>query len=220
MTAVEMQDLFQSKLSKFDDLKGIQYTSKEVSKFLTEAQNHLVNVHTLRFQYDELSKKFLHFLTKPSEPDYTAYQTPHYPNSTLWKLPSDVKAVVQEFTTDGIVKPVNLSYYNRNINNPFKKPNVELDWRLDFNPVTIYDNVHHILISDATKAGTLNTGYYHIIYIKIPNDIDIDNSVNSELHIQLHKEIVNLAVDLAINESKKRIDLMQESLPLQTSKNE
>lgn len=218
MTVTEMQDNFQSKLSKFDDIKGIQYTTNEISRFLTEAQNHLVDVYSERFEFDERVKKYLYHLIKIEFLDKINF-TSLFDNSTVYELPEDVKRVVQESASGGTtVKPVKLNYYNRNINNPFKKPDWKLDWRLD---IDLRNNgrIQHILIHKPGK-DTSDRGYYRIVYIKNPRKIDIASGLNCELHVQTHEDIVNLAVERAVAEARARIELMKENLPPEASKNE
>lgn len=212
MTVLEMQDSFQGKLSKFDDIKGIQYTTTEISRFLTEAQNHLVNVFSERFEFDERVKKYLSKIIITNIPAKSS--TTFYPNSVLYELPANVKMVVQEFTTDGVrIKPIRLNYYNLNRNNPHKQPNKDLIWRLDVNLGN--STVQHVLIHDGER--TIPNNYYKIVYIKNPSDIDIVTNKNCELHVQVHEDIVNLAIERAVAEARARIELMRESLPPQTS---
>ena len=217
MTVLEMQDNFQSKLSKFDDIKGIQYGTSEISRFLTEAQNHLVDVYSERFEFDERVKKYLSKIVKTGAPNKITNFLQSFDNSTVWELPSDVKRVVHEnvLTNKGNlhVKPVRLNYVNKNIGNPFKKPNFKFVWRLD---ITNDDGkLTHILIQDTE----VNIQAYYITYIKNPKNIDIASGLNCELHVQTHEDIVNLAVERAVAEARARIELMKESLPLQTSEN-
>ena len=63
-------------------------------------------------------------------------------------------------------------------------------WRLDAGDDASGYKLHEI-VGDGTSFSS-----YHITYLRKPNDIDIFNSVNCELHETLHPAIVDKAVEL------------------------
>lgn len=90
------------------------------------------------------------------------------------------------------IKPINMDYYNLNINNPYKNPNSELVWRMEHN-----SNIRE-LITDGSSTLTK----YYLRYLKSPDDIvvnskDTSSNVDSELNVNLHDNIVDVAVKIA-----------------------
>lgn len=104
------------------------------------------------------------------------------------------------------VKPISHDEYIVNVNNPFKKPycdtglNEGLVWRLEYSRETLYTNPkRHELITD----GTFGIMGYHLRYLRKPNDIVCDfvttaNQVHCELAESTHREIVDIAITIAL----------------------
>lgn len=108
------------------------------------------------------------------------------------------------------IKPMTQDEYNIQIDNPFKKPNEKVAWRLDFSKI------------NNKKVVEIVTPYkieYNLRYIKYPKPIilgDLDVLFPSEnlsidgqtlpstceLSEEIHKEILDRAVELALRDYK------------------
>lgn len=142
-------------------------------------------------------------------------------NSKFFTIPDDVFLIKYEkgLYKKGIcdleldIIPVTLDEFNEKVKNPFKKPYKNLAWRFDFN--SSISNVVEI-ISDQD----INT--YHLRYLKFPKPIILTNldtdpelsgmnlSINgyteeqtSELNQEIHSEILDRAVELAVRDYKE-----------------
>lgn len=141
-------------------------------------------------------------------------------NSKFFNIPNDVFIITNEkgiikdtgcFEGKSLnIKPMTQDEYNIQIDNPFKKPNEKVAWRLDFSKI------------NNNKVVEIVTPYkieYNLRYIKYPKPIilgDLDILFPSEnlsidgqtlpstceLDIEIHKEIVDRAVELALRDYK------------------
>jgi len=94
-------------------------------------------------------------------------------------------------TNTARVLPIRHDEYEMNIKNPFGKPYEELVWRMDYGITGAkkYELIHG---EDQSLAS------YTLRYLKRPLRIDIITGVDCELHISLHEEIVDMAVQFAV----------------------
>ena len=141
-------------------------------------------------------------------------------NSKFFNIPNDVFIITNEkgiikdtgcFEGKSLnIKPMTQDEYNIQIDNPFKRPNEKVAWRLDFSKI------------NNNKVVEIVTPYkieYNLRYIKYPKPIilgDLDILFPSEnlsidgqtlpstceLDIEIHKEIVDRAVELALRDYK------------------
>lgn len=141
-------------------------------------------------------------------------------NSKFFNIPNDVFIITNEkgiikdtgcFEGKSLnIKPMTQDEYNIQIDNPFKKPNEKVAWRLDFSKI------------NNNKVVEIVTPYkieYNLRYIKYPKPIilgDLDilfpsenlsidgqtSPSTCELDIEIHKEIVDRAVELALRDYK------------------
>ena len=141
-------------------------------------------------------------------------------NSKFFNIPNDVFLITNEkgiikdtgcFEGKSLnIKPMTQDEYNIQIDNPFKKPNEKVAWRLDFSKI------------NNNKVVEIVTPYkieYNLRYIKYPKPIilgDLDilfpsenlsidgqtSPSTCELDIEIHKEIVDRAVELALRDYK------------------
>lgn len=147
-------------------------------------------------------------------------------SSYFFRIPSDTMFIIHEqckiidLSCKGRVyktinvKPKTHDEYNIQINNPFKKPDNSIIWRLDyFSHVGGTKNIE--LISDLEPA------IYKMRYIKYPRPIiltnlneenfdgeglSIDGQINeqtSELDKEVHQEILDRAVELATRDYRE-----------------
>ena len=145
--------------------------------------------------------------------------------SKFYQLPDDLFLTIQEqvifsSTTntcvdDKVVKVIPKTHdeYNVQIKNPFKKPDENVVWRLDYSKQSNIDNVELISKYDIEK--------YQLRYIKFPSpiiltslssgdfvgmELSIDSQTDeqtSELDESIHDEIINRAVELAVRDYKE-----------------
>ena len=141
-------------------------------------------------------------------------------NSKFFNIPNDVFIITNEkgiikdtgcFEGKSLnIKPMTQDEYNIQIDNPFKRPNEKVAWRLDFSKI------------NNNKVVEIVTPYkieYNLRYIKYPKPIilgDLDilfpsenlsidgqtSPSTCELDIEIHKEIVDRAVELALRDYK------------------
>jgi len=226
MTAQEMRFRFEDLYSKaFGGIvpKAAFLDSIEIAYFLNLAQDKFVEEWYRVFEYNEAARKRLSALVVETSVDRTAGA----PTSSvkqygeIWALPANTLYVVQEqahivryavgppevetiINANCDIKPVNLDYYNKHVNNSFKKPYSSLIWRLD-----IGDKKHEFITYDSETAGAVvRVKFYKVTYIKSPAEIKIltSGSVNCELSSDYHMEIVDEAVNIALS----RFSLSQE----------
>ena len=217
MTTAELELLFLRLYDKVTNLAAPGYNQDEIQTFLNKAQLQIVkqrynykgNKYREGVEATEKRRKDLSELVRGvniSASSNNSDQTGVFPNGVFFDLPTDfLYTLVEEVTIshtdtcyDGDrikVKPITHDEYTANLNNPFKKPDPSTVWRMDFSHDTVNgtDALRHEIITDATTTITT----YHVRYIKIPTDIDLVNSVTSELHEAMHEEIVDVAVRIA-----------------------
>lgn len=216
MTALEMHKEFLILYDKITNFDAPGYTPEELSRFLSKAQERVFfdSYHPLSnkfregFEQTEARRKDLQELVIPNFAlTATASQTGVLPNGKFYDLPTNCLFVVAEQVITSSsdlcknnkrirVKPITNDYYGINVNNPFKKPNINnYVWRLD------YQTRRHEIITD----GTFDIANYYISYIKILNPIIIDSSIidgvtgpqNCQLNAIMHRRIVDEAVKIA-----------------------
>lgn len=111
--------------------------------------------------------------------------------------------------------PITLDEFNEKIRNPFRKPNKDRGWRVDYNsPDLSNNNSVEIITSELLDS-------YHIRYVKYPEPIiltdisagdfvgmglSIDGQTAAQtclLNKEIHREILDRAVELAILDYKQ-----------------
>jgi hypothetical protein len=205
----------------------------EKSIFLTKAQLEIVKTHysisnkyNKGFEASEKRRVDLKELIRDYKTNSILNTGNNISNtSKFFELPNDIFLIIQEQATinstldncisDKIVNVVPKTHdeYNIQIKNPFKKPDSNLVWRMDYSSQDSLQSAELISIHEITN--------YHIRYIKYPNPIiltDINsgdfvgenlrieglaNAQTSELHESIHSEILNRAVEIAIRDYKE-----------------
>lgn len=204
----------------------------EKSVFLTKAQLEIVKNHYLNqnkyqvsFEGNEKRRIDLKELIKNYETSTLLKSNVGISNlSKFYKLPDDLFLTIQEQVTfnstddcinNKVVKVVPKTHdeYNIQIKNPFKKPDNNVVWRLDYSKQNDIDNVELLSVYDIKK--------YQLRYIKFPSPIiltslllgdfvgmglSINNQTDektSELDESIHDEILNRAVELAVRDYKE-----------------
>ena len=204
----------------------------EKSVYLTKAQLEIVKNHYLNqnkyqasFEGNEKRRIDLKELIKNYETSTLLTSDVGISNlSKFYQLPTDLFLTIQEQVTfnstndclnDKVIKVVPKTYdeYNIQIKNPFKKPDNNVVWRLDYSKQNGIDNVELLSIHDIKK--------YQLRYIKFPSpiiltplllgdfigmELSINNQTDeqtSELDESIHDEILNRAVELAVRDYKE-----------------
>lgn len=204
----------------------------EKSVFLTKAQLEIVKNHYLNqnkyqasFEGNEKRRIDLKELIKNYETSTLLNSDVGISNlSKFYQLPSDLFLTIQEQvifnSTDDCINnkvvkviPKTHDEYNIQIKNPFKKPDNNVVWRLDYSKQNGIDNVELLSIHDIKK--------YQLRYIKFPSpiiltslllgdfigmELSINNQTDeqtSELDESIHDEILNRAVELAVRDYKE-----------------
>lgn len=144
--------------------------------------------------------------------------------SIFFLIPNDVFIIIQEsaklISTDSCIDgnvvgviPKTHDEYNVQIKNPFKKPNKDLVWRLDFRTLNTGNKNVELITSEKGVSE------YKLRYLKYPEPIiltnlntdfpneglSIDGKVNAQscrLDEEIHKEILDRAIELALADYK------------------
>jgi hypothetical protein len=249
MTATEMGYEFDVSYDKITNFDNPGYEPKEKSLFLTKAQEELVLELQGTSSYSEMNKRLIDVL-KTTAVVLAAAMTEGdgnidgaYANSWYVELPNVVsdnvtrafKVINERATltstsshfyastefTNVRVKPIDDDYYHMNINNPHKKPDHELVWRMDYGQLDISatpDTWAHTLVYIVEDNQVLTSVQIH--YYRKPTPIVIPDSdyaagdtidgvdlnvalyqsgvgATSELNKMIHRKIVDRAVKLA-----------------------
>ena len=195
MTAVEMQHSFTSKLQGLG-YDPLYFESYRIQRLLNEAQNIFIDKYAPLFDTSELIRKKLNLLVKQASVVPSANASSNLTYGQFITLPSDFRYALMEYalTSSTVlkIKPIKYDEYLIDKDNPFKKPDSTLVWRLDYGT-----SLQHELITD----GTVTLTYYKARYIATPTDIDLSTGTACTLPAKDHEEIVNIALSL-INTSR------------------
>lgn len=225
MTALQMRDEFLVGYDKVASFAAPGFTNEEISLFLSEAQEQFVknryhgkgNKYQEGFEETEKRRKDLSGVTRQTTGVVSTDQTDLLSlNGTLYELPEDFWITVAEWveTSDDCgpnksIVPKTLDQFFADKQNPFKKPVKDEIWRVEGTPLN--GAVRHELVTD----GSYNINAYKLRYIKTLTDIDIDANITSELHPMVHREIVKLAVTIALENQQEPRSQSQAQMGLQ-----
>ena len=219
----------------------------EKSVYFTKAQLELVKTHYSMdnkyqrgFEGSEKRRTDLKELIVDNKTSTVTTSTRNISTqSKFFVVPDNVFLIIREAatinsTTDNCVNnkivdvvPKTHDEFNIQIKNPFKKPDKDLVWRIDYSKQADSKNVELISPYDIVS--------YHLRYIKFPNPIILTDLVSgdftgqglsiegqtspqtSELDESFHAEIVDRAVELAVRDyresslqNKVQLDLRNE----------
>ena len=221
MTIDEFSNEFDIRLNKYN----ISLDEYEKSIYLTSAQLQLIKSYfpigiektsKVRVDLKELIKNYI------SEEKISSTNKIS-DDSKFFKIPNNVFLIIQEQCTiisdnsclDGkVVKVVPKTYdeYNIQIKNPFKKPDSSVVWRLDFYSQNLVDsNVELISPYDISKYSVRYISYPEpIILTKLSNSLfgeglsieGVTTAQTCKLHKGIHREILDLAIGLAMENYK------------------
>lgn len=202
----------------------------EISVFLTKAQLELVkstyeasgNKYKEGFEGSEKRRVDLKELVKDYKSTQIVTSTSKiHKDSKFFKIPDDVFLIVYEDATisstdcyNGNILNVNVKTHDEftiQISNPFKKPDGDICWRMDFSKIG-NDKVVELI-------NPYTITQYHLRYIMFPPPIivsnlsttfpseglTIDGVSNAQtciLDSEFHRQIVDRAVELALRDYK------------------
>lgn len=237
MTALEMYNEFLVKYNILTNYEGLALTKREVSLFLTQAQENVADYY--RALGDSTEARSLILSALKNQKVYTEFTTSdYYPNSYKVTAPQDFNYKLHERVDTQItaevdcysiwttvlaqrVKPVTEDYYHLNISNPFKQPYPELVWRITKGDG---DTTEFILICDTY----FKVVKYVLNYYIIPTPIIVEGStgssirgydvtipLNCNLHQTIHSEIVQEAIRLATVANKDQLGIQIQQIEKQ-----
>lgn len=220
---------FKIGLDKSDVLNYPNYEPEEIDVFLNKAQENIIKQrcsgnNAKRESIEETQKRRddLRNITTNSNIN-TAYTTAqdlldvvdNKPNGIFVKLPSDYWFALEEEVTVTYtdcngnttskridVKPMTHDRYNKVSKDPFNRPCDELVVSLPYEYIEINnENISRVeLIGDGSYA--IDT--YHLRYIREPRTMDFENDISCELSDHIHREIIDEAVNLALENIESR----------------
>jgi len=207
MTALEMQLRFEQRLQNHLE-KDLDIRTIDIEYYLNEGQRRWFETWYKLFETEENARKRLlplstsTTLTRLSVLPYSTVS--NNINGEYWTLPEDCQYITKEEATISLydcnglitqsrvwVKPVNLDYYNLHKDNPFKKPWEEMIWRLD---IGNGNRQQELIVGSSTNQ----IQKYHITYVAIPTYISIENQIDSIVLPEYHEEIINEAINTAL----------------------
>jgi len=225
MTAQEMQYNFELKLGTFHSLDK-PFTSTDIAVFLNKAQDEVVKMKysdrfgrsSERFERDEKLRLELGALVSnfsATAGQFDSSNVALHANALFVSLPSDYLYSLKEMcvvtypncnavdtTGTARVLPIRLDEYEMNIKNPYGKPYRELVWRMDYGSTGAK---RHELVHAEDNTITK----YNLRYLKSPISINIIDGVDCQLHVSLHDEIVDRAIQIAIGSIPKLNNVTQ-----------
>jgi len=191
MNAVEMQHSLESKIRGLN-IEEIFFDTYRSQKLLNEAQDKFVDKYAPLYDTSEEARKKLDVLVKHAAPTISAAGASNLINGYFVTLPTDTRWILMELATTSTavlkVKPIKYDSYLIEKDNPFKKPDSSLVWRIDYGA----GSLQHELITD----GVVTLTEYKIRYISNPSAIDLFANTSCSLLAKDHEEIVNIALSL------------------------
>lgn len=207
MTNLEMQLRLEQRLSQHLD-KQLDLRTIDIEYFLNEGLRRFIEFYYSLFERDEAARKRLNKLVvtdtiaRTDEP--TPVTTDAHPNGEFWTLPTDILYVVSEEAITNLipsgthrceVKPVKIDFYNKHINNSFKKPYKNLVWRLDIGASA---KRHELIVG----AGTTNVQTYFVTYVKQPAKIALlsgtPETTSCDISQEFHEEVIDRALQVSL----------------------
>ena len=205
MTVTELHIEFKFRMDKLDSLNYPNFLPEEIDLLLNNAQQRIIKqrygkTNLKREGYEETQKRTedLKNITVNAIITPSALASDNIdPIARFFTLPSNHWFTIQERSTItcnlcGInvtnlveVIPINHSEFSKRIKDPFSKPDEEQVLRL-------MENGKAELLSSCTLVD------YRLRYVKEPAVISLLGGVTSELSNQIHSEIVDMAVVIAL----------------------
>lgn len=214
MTISEMHNEFLVLLDKSNSLEYPDFNPEEIDIFLNKAQEAIVKQrfsgnNIKRDSLEETQKRLddLRNLVKNSNTLVAPITSvDNKPNGRFVDLPTDYWFTIEDectitkdchgnLTYSRIpVKSVTHDRYNKIINDPFNRPGSDFVIKL-----FVGDNNIELITGDS-NATTSNNLTYHLRYISKPVEMSFDNNISCSMSEHIHREIVDYAVNLALED--------------------
>jgi len=230
MTVQEFRNEFQILYDSIATQSAPNIDDYELSVYLTKAQLEIVknyydpasNRKQKGFENSEKRRIDLKELIKDFETDTVITTALGLTNdSKFYKIPDEVFLIIYEAVTSKVgsctnssklnVIPKTYDEFNIQYDNPFKRPNDSKVWRLDISKIGV-DKVVELITPYEIEE-------YKIRYIKYPKPIIVSNLATTfpgegltidgisvltqcELDQEIHREILDRAVELALRDYK------------------
>lgn len=224
MTANEMKYNLFLLYDKAFEYAAPSYDDRQASTFLTKAQNRIYkrrympnrNRFNEGFENSEQRRSELQQLIKNSVLSLSDTQTGVHPNGKFYDLPDDFLYAIEESLVTNVsspdeikVLPVTHNYYRANIKNPYKKPDAELAWRMDFSREDYGEDGGdaytdrtpkrcEVIVPNSTTISTYRLRYLMQPPAIVCDELDPSNQRHCILDESLHDEIVDEAVKIAV----------------------
>jgi hypothetical protein len=196
MNQKEMLESFLAQIHNFDVDAEYEFQTHEINIFLTKAYRQVVDELYSQFEKTEKARKLLAKLIwteSVAVSANTAYFNGYRAVLTgvtpkiLYMLSEE--AIFSRDVNNGVmIKPITLDAYNANTDNPFKKPYKNLVWRLD-----VGNGIDQVIL-----IASENVAQYNFTYLAQPEEVDVTLTTSLYINEEAHNEIVNKAVQLAL----------------------
>lgn len=214
MTIQEFHIAFKLGLDKLDSQNYPDILPEEIDFLLNNAQDRFVKQrygrnNPKREGFEETQKRTedLKTLIKSAHITPNVYSIDNISNSArFYTLPIDHRYIVQEqvdvtyldcnsnpITNKLLVRPIQHNDYDKILNDPFNRPNTTKVLRL------MAEGKVELITASGYTLGT-----YYLRYIKKPDRMDITIGTTCELPEDVHQEIVDGAVALALENIESR----------------
>lgn len=201
MSAFSKHLKFIKKLQQYTEQEPI-IRSKDIEMFINQAIDTWVDLTYKNFNGKEDLRKRLEPLIITAETiDSSIGEGPR--GGELWPFPtgSQIRYIYSElvqFNNSNAlipVKPVPVTYFNKQQSNPFKKPYRNLVWRTESG---LSNGSVELIVDNAVIAR------YIITYIKHPQHVNLHSNqqVDTDIDMAWEDEIIDIAVNIALNSYK------------------
>ena len=233
MNRFEMKDEFLLIYDRVASGDNPGYEDDEISMFLTKAQERLVyqiyrakgNRFNEGFENSEKRRRELDELIRSADltsASFSSNQDGALPNGSfidlpvgfMWMIKEEVSILTNDCNNAGIEKrikvlPMTHDGYAVNINNPFRKPDKTVAWRMDYSRDNIEDALKRVeVITDGSTIATYHIRYISrprpIIITQLPLTVGVYQSIDGEteemdcmLDESLHRSIIDEAIKIA-----------------------
>ena len=194
-----MHESFLAQIHNFDVDSEYEFQTHEVNIFMTKAYRQVVDDIYSQFEKTEKARKLLKNLVYVTQVTgasivatsdyYNGYDvTLTGVNPAILYMLSEEAILTSRATTPVRIIPVTLDAYATNTDNPFKKPYKDLVWRLD-----VSNGVEQVILIASEKVIQ-----YNLTYLRQPEEVDVTLTTSLAINSEAHNEIVNKAVQLAL----------------------
>ena len=231
MTTTEFKNEFLIGYDKITNYDAPGYLDDEISVFLTQSQERFIktrynafgNKYHKGFEQNEKRRKELNNLISRHEVVSNTNTFSNHPYGHIVGYPDDFMWAIEESAENTSlcsdskrvrIIPITHDQYTININNPFKKPEPGLWWRMEIESTIATRRVE--IITDTNFAQT-DTFTYYLRYLRLPSPIIVSDispltidgisaQTECELNNETHREIIDGAIIIALeNTEEKRL---------------